>query len=126
MAFLLLLSDKQHICIQKWHSCETQLTTVIDDLAQVLDNHGQVDTFILDFGKGFDTPPHELLKSKIFSYGIGKTTLKWINTFLCCRQQREVVNGAKSDWAPVVSCVPQGTILGPLFFSLSLQTLSLR
>ena len=39
--------------------------------AKILDNKGQEDTFILDFEKAFDTPPHELLKSKLFSYGIG-------------------------------------------------------
>ena len=65
-----LLSDKQH-AFRKWHSCETQLATVINDWAKILDNKGQVDTFILDFEKAFDTPPHELLKSKLFSYGIG-------------------------------------------------------
>ena len=87
-----LLSDRQH-AFRKWHSCETQLTTVINDWAKILDKKGQVDTFILDFEKAFDTPPHELLKSKLFSYGIGGTTLNWINAFLCFRQQRVVVNG---------------------------------
>ena len=91
-----LLSDRQH-AFRKGHSCETQLTTVINDWAQILDNRGQVDTFILDFEKAFDTPPHELLKSKLFSYGIGGKTLKWIDSFLCFRQQRVFVNGVKSE-----------------------------
>ena len=50
-----LLSEKQH-AFRKWHSCETQLITVIDDWAKILDNQGQVDTFILDFEKAFDAP----------------------------------------------------------------------
>ena len=40
---------------------------------------------------------HELLKSKLFSYGIGGNTLKWTIAFLCYRQQRVDVNGVKSD-----------------------------
>ena len=41
-----------------------QLITVINDLAKILDARGQVDTFIFDFEKAFDIPPHELLKCK--------------------------------------------------------------
>ena len=57
-----LLSVRQN-AFRKRHSCETQLTTVINDWAKILDNKGQVDTFILDSEKAFDIPPHELLKS---------------------------------------------------------------
>ena len=107
-----LLSDRQH-AFRKGHSCETQLTTVINDWAKILDKRRQVDTFILDFEKAFDTPSHELLKSKLFSYGIGGKTLKWIDSFLCFRQQRVVVNGVKSDWAPVLSVSPRALFLVP-------------
>ena len=48
-----LLSDRQH-AFRKGHSCGTQLTTVTNDWAKILDNRGQVDTFILDFEKAFD------------------------------------------------------------------------
>ena len=59
-----LLSDRQH-AFRKRHSCVTQLTTVINVWVKLLDKEGQVDTFILDFKRTFDTPPHELLKSKL-------------------------------------------------------------
>ena len=45
-----ILSDKQH-SFRKLHSSETQLNTVINDWAKILDKKGQVDTFILDFEK---------------------------------------------------------------------------
>ena len=77
-------SDRQN-AFRKRHSCETQLITEINDWAKILDNGGQVDTFILDFEKAFDTPPHKLLKSKLFGGGIGGKTLKWIDSFLCYR-----------------------------------------
>ena len=57
-----LLSDRQH-AFRKGHSCETQLTTVINDWAKILDNRGQVDTFILDFEKALINPLMNSLKA---------------------------------------------------------------
>ena len=51
--------------------------------------------------------------------------MEWINAFLFLRQQRVVVNGVYSDLVPVVSGVPQGTVLGLLLFSLYINDISI-
>ena len=89
-----------------------------------MDDGGQVDTFILEVEKDFDTPLHDLLKCKLYGYDIRGKTLKWLDSFLCFRQQRVVANGIKSDLGPVLSGVPQGTVHRPLLFSLYINDIT--
>ena len=120
MSYLLennLLSTKQHGFITG-RSTVTQLLKYLDECAQVVASGKVVDAIYLDFEKAFDTVPHRRLLEKLKAYGIKGDILEWVEDYLCNRKQVVVVNGTESDVGQVISCVPQGTVLGPLLFVL--------
>ena len=98
------------------YSCETQLLTTMHDLLRNNDKGLQMDMVILDFSKAFDTVPHRKLLHKFEKYGINGNIHSWLEMFLTKRHMRVVMDGDFSDSVTVDSGVPQGTVLGPLFF----------
>ncbi|MEL6989161.1 MAG: reverse transcriptase domain-containing protein, partial [Bacteroidota bacterium] len=97
-------------------STQLQLLQYVDELYHSLDQGKTINAMYLDFSKAFDKVPHNLLIMKLRNFGVGGGLLRLVSSYLKGRKQFVAISCANSSSIPVLSGVPQGSILSPLLF----------
>ena len=109
---------------RKCHSTEKALLHVVNDLLQASDSGHESILSLLDLSAAFDTIDHDILIERLHTtFGCSGTVLDWFTSYLSFRTQSAFVGHASTPSA--LKCgVPQGSVLGPLLFTLYTQSLS--
>lgn len=119
------LSNSSQSAYKKFHSTETALLKIQSDILTAMDEGKVTALVLLDLSAAFDTIDHSVLLSRLENwFGVRDSALRWLTSYLSTRSQRIRVEGHLSSQADLLFGVPQGSVLGPLLFSLYTTPLS--
>ena len=109
---------------RKLHSTETALCKIYNDLVNNTCSGKASLLVLLDLSAAFDTVDHQLLLSDFSDCGIEGTALSLLESYIEYREQCVAINESLSEPKTLQYGVPQGSVLGPVLFTVYTGTLS--
>jgi retron-type reverse transcriptase len=96
---------------------------ITDTIFEAMDKKHLTALLLLDLSKAFDSIEHSILFAKLRSLGISKTSLEWFKIYLSDRLQFVLLVSQRSESRTITHGAPQGSILGPILFSIYINDL---
>ncbi|MCK5882742.1 MAG: hypothetical protein KAG61_03570, partial [Bacteriovoracaceae bacterium] len=113
------LYEKMQSAYREAHSTETTLTRVQNDLLKIVDAGGTAILLLLDLSAAFDTLEHAIILDRLdHNFGIRDSALDWFRSYLSNRKQSVQIDGKLSNECTLDQGVPQGSVLGPILFTM--------
>ncbi len=107
------------------HSTETALLSIKNDIHLSLSKGLPTALILLDLSAAFDTIDHDLLLERLSTwFGFTRTVSKWFLSYISCRKQSVKIGNTLSEPVSLDFGVPQGSVLGPILFTLYTTPLS--
>ena len=103
--------------MRQGHGTQKALFCLIQAWQKELDKSGYTGTVLMDLSKAYDCLPRDLIIAKFEAYGFENFSLKLFHSYFSNRKQKIKIGSAISEWIGILTGILQGSILGPLIFS---------
>ena len=110
--------NPSHHAYRSFHSTTTAMLQMYNTWLEAIEDGELAGVCMVDMSAAFDVVDTELLLKKLSLYGFDRNAIQWMWSYLSYRSQCVYIEGSMSSLLPLEAGVPQGSILGPIFYTI--------